>query len=262
MSVTVSWTNTLRDIQLYGCDTMVRGIMTKELVGHTTVFDMQYPVLTRPERALNYGFMAAEAAWILRGSDRLVDLGAHRNKWAQYSNDGVRLDGAYGPKISAQMRYVLDTLQRDPTSRQAVISIWRENPRESKDIPCTLSLQFLIRKDRLHLVVSMRSNDVWLGFPYDAFTFSMVASMVLIKLRKTIDQHLKLGICYFTAGSRHLYEKDQDAAARVGSLDHSVTEVHGSFWGDYIYGLNTPDDLLVYLCDKANAPKDHLLTPP
>ena len=57
-----------------------------------------------------------------------------------------------------------------------IINIWRENPRSSKDIPCTLSLQFFLREASdqlwLHTIATMRSNDAWLGVPYDTFNFN------------------------------------------------------------------------------------------
>ena len=49
---------------------------------------------------------------------------------------------------------------------------------QHKDIPCTVSLQFLIRENKLHLFVNMRSNDVFLGLPHDIFCFTMIQEII------------------------------------------------------------------------------------
>ena len=109
---------------------------------------------------------------------------------------------------------VVDALSRDPDSRQAVIEIWRPNPRDSRDVPCTLTVQWMIRDGKLHCLDSMRSSDAWLGWPYDVFNFSMLSLYILLMLKERSAitlQHidlmarLQLGDLHLTAGSSHLY---------------------------------------------------------
>jgi thymidylate synthase len=52
----------------------------------------------------------------------------------RFSDDGITFFGAYGPKIITQTSYIVNTLCNDQDSRQAVLSIWRENPKSSADI--------------------------------------------------------------------------------------------------------------------------------
>jgi thymidylate synthase len=66
-------------------------------------------------------------------------------------------------------------------------------------------MQFLLREDRLHMVVNMRSSDIWLGVPYDLFTFSMVGRMVGLLMHLDIPQP----IVSIVAGSRHMYERNR-----------------------------------------------------
>ena len=133
---------------------------------------------------------------------------------SQFSDNGETFFGAYGPKITSQLFYVANTLSADPDSRQAVINIWRENPGPSKDIPCSLSVQFLIRDNRLHCQYTMRSSDAWLGWVYDVFNFSMLSGVVLLMLGDRFPQ-LELGTLTLTAGSQHLYERDREGISRV-----------------------------------------------
>ena len=162
-------------------------------------------------RKVNVGFMFAEAAWIVSGSNRLAELTPYMKAYAAFSDDAVFMRGAYGPKVSDQLGWVVDQLDADVDTRQAVINIWRERPAMSKDIPCTLSMQFLVRNNCVHSVVTMRSHDIVKGFTYDVFTFSMVANAVRLLLMAKEPQKwsgLKLGNLTVTAGSLHLYSSD------------------------------------------------------
>ena len=79
-----------------------------------------------------------------------------------------------------------------------------------RDIPCTLSLQWILRDRVLHCVVAMRSSDVWLGIPYDVVAFSCMSAAVAITLGPYLVD--RLGCLTIVAGSQHLYALDHDAA--------------------------------------------------
>lgn len=64
-----------------------------------------------------------------------------------------------------------------------------------------VSMQFLIREGKLNLIVCMRSNDIYLGFPYDIFNFSMFQEYIAGKLG------VKLGEYIHVVGSLHYYKK-------------------------------------------------------
>jgi thymidylate synthase len=175
---------------------------------------MRQPVLRVEERKLSYQFMAAEAYWILTGDDRVASIAPYSNRIANFSDDGIRFFGAYGPEIVDQLPYVVRKLNEDPLTRQAGLSIWRKNPPPSKDIPCTVAVFFSIREGRLNCHVFMRSSDLWLGLPYDVFNFSMLSHLVCCKLNETrlVSDSVSPGDLYLTAASSHLYETNWDQA--------------------------------------------------
>lgn len=199
------WKDLISEVIYSGRRVVPRGQPTLEIVGSTIIVDATRPVVTIRSREMGYRFLAAEAAWILSGDNRLATIVPYSKKMAEFSDDGVTLFGSYGTKLIEQLDYVVATLNRDPDSRQAVVNIWREVPPPTKDVPCTLSYQFLIRDRRLHIVVSMRSSDIWLGVVYDIPSAAMIAAYVLLSLA---DKDLALGNVYQVAGSRHLYERD------------------------------------------------------
>jgi thymidylate synthase len=219
----LTWVNLVQTVISGGENVTPRQAPCLELIGNQTTVDMTWPILTLPERKLGYKFQAAEAAWILSGDNKLETLLPYSKEMAKFSDDGVTLFGAYGPKFVAQLPYVIHALAHDLKTRQAVVTLWREAPPPSRDIPCTLSLQWLIRNSMLHCIVSMRSSDIWLGYPYDVFSFSMVSAYILLAIRPTWEmltnnQLLTLGKLYLTAGSQHLYMSNFDEARKINEI--------------------------------------------
>lgn len=211
LEATDAWIGLLGRVTQKGIMSSPRGMAIKELLGSQVQVNMQRPVVLVKERKLSYKFMAGEAWWILSGKNDVPSISRYCKRIADFSDDGEIFFGAYGPKISEQRNYVIRKLEEDPDSRQAVISIWRENPPETRDVPCTISVQWLIRDGFLHCIDTMRSNDVWLGFPYDVFNFSMLSWMILDELKwRNGDRFkdLQLGTLFLNAGSHHIYARD------------------------------------------------------
>jgi len=188
-----------------------RDLKVTEKLNDSWIIDMDDPIITLPERKLSYSFMFGEAAWMLEGKNDVESVSKYVDGVKRFSDDGETFYGAYGPKILTQWSYIIKTLSTDQDSRQAVLNIWRENPRSSKDIPCTLSLQFILREASdelwLHTIATMRSNDAWLGTPYDTFNFSAISFYIACHLNR-VGIKCKLGSLNIQAGSRHIYETD------------------------------------------------------
>lgn len=233
-----------------------RNKSTREILANQIVVDMTQPVLTLKKRALGYKFMCAEAAWIMGGLNTVKAISRYSKQISKFSNDGVYFNGAYGPKIIDQLSYVVDNIVKDIDTRQAVVNVWRENPRESYDVPCTLNLQWLVRKNKLHCIATMRSSDVWLGLVYDVPNFSFLSGMVTILLRKR-DIYVELGDLYLRAGSQHLYEKDWAACEQIrnDSEPRSTVVAHPPIFDPMHFLLY--DELIEYLWECANQAVPH-----
>jgi len=227
-SSTNVWHNLVESLVAYGRPHSPRNLASRELIGVQTAVDMVRPFVQTSDRKLSKVFAATQASHILRGDNSLHGYGEHAKYVERFSDDGARLSGAYGPKVVDQIPFVVMKLIEDRDTRQAVMSLWRERPGDSRDVPCTLSLQFLIRDRKLHCITSMRSSDAWLGWPYDVFDFTMITATVLLEYRKLLrrkiddrwddESKVGLGCLRITAGSQHLYESD---VAVVGKIDWS-----------------------------------------
>lgn len=202
-----AWVTAYNATLIHGDIVTPRGIATRELLHQPHRINMRYPVVTVASRKLNYRFMAAEALWILKGQNTLAELMPYNARMAEFSDDGVTLAGAYGPRIAPAIDYVVATLERDVHSRQAAFTIWQPNPAPSKDIPCTIAMTITIRNMCLNVHVFMRSSDIWLGLPYDIFAFATIGYTFTAKLKRTYPD-LVPGFLYITAASSHLYTHD------------------------------------------------------
>lgn len=218
LTATNAWYGLLTYLLDEGIAVAPRGIQTREVMsGVRFQMDMHRPVIDEPRRKLNYAFMAAEALWIIDGRDDLGYLTQFNPNMAKFSDDGVTLAGAYGKRLDPQTMYVVSKLLEDRETRQAVASIWTPKPAPSKDIPCTLSMAFSIRNDKLNCEAFMRSSDAWLGIPYDCFSFTMYAAHIacIFNRWRANRPAVDLGTLSITPTSSHLYESNVKEAIGI-----------------------------------------------
>jgi thymidylate synthase len=103
---------------------------------------------------------------------------------------------------------VMALLHEKPTSRRGVVQVFEAGDiaQHFLETPCTCSLQFAIRDNRLHMMTTMRSNDAYIGLPHDVFAFTMLQEI----LARTLE--VRLGSYRHAVGSLHLYDSDKEAA--------------------------------------------------
>lgn len=223
-----AWLHLLGELFTNGHRVTPRGRQTRELLDVTwCVRDARQNLWVHPHRNLSYKFAVAEWLWIWFGHDDVRTIAQYNKHIAQFSDNGSTFDGAYGPLVRAQWPLVIANLNGDPDSRQAVMQIFRRSIRPwTRDVPCTLTVQFILRHGKLHTIVNMRSSDVWLGLPYDCYNFSMLANITASVLG------VVTGGIIFHLGSSHLYEDDAAKAFEVLQtpklLEHLVTPQHTS----------------------------------
>jgi thymidylate synthase len=169
--------------------------------------------LSRTERKGTMFSCLGELLWYLAKSDSLRFIEYYIPRYAEESDDGRTLYGAYGPRLfrfrhNDQNSNVVSLLRHKPDSRRAVVQLFNAEDlaKEHKEIPCTCSFQFMIRGGRLVMLTYMRSNDAFLGLPHDVFAFTMLQEIIAMKLG------IPLGSYKHFVGSLHLYSKDAELA--------------------------------------------------
>lgn len=156
----------------------------------------------------NLAYMLGELTWYLSADNSLEFISKFGKMWNNLSDDGETCNSAYGHLLMNdpfnQIEQAIQILKNDKNSRRAVMNINRPNMFKctTKDSPCTISIQYMIRNNKLHCFVNMRSNDVWLGLPYDIIFFTELQKYIAARL--SVDA----GFYYHNVASLHLYDRD------------------------------------------------------
>ena len=163
-------------------------------------------LVTTPIRDMSMKYAIGELLWYISGSNKLSDIEPYSKFWAKISDDGQTINSAYGHRITSffgfdQWAFVKHTLYKDPGSRQAVIHIKDASNTPTRDVPCTIALQYQIRDDKLYATTVMRSNDIWLGWPYDVFCFTSLQTMMAMELGVDVGTYTHI------ANNLHLYKE-------------------------------------------------------
>ena len=167
-------------------------------------------------RGISTAYLFAELLWYFNARNDVEFIGSFASMWKRLSDDGVTNNSAYGYLMRKahgfdQIETIIDLLKNDPDSRRAVINlnVPNENVLGTNDEPCTIALQFMIRKNQLHCTAIMRSNDIWFGLPYDVAFFT--------ELQKYIADRLGIEYGKYThfVTSLHMYDKDAEKIAKM-----------------------------------------------
>lgn len=193
------------------------GQVAAEVINAITVIDNPTKnIMTNGIRKLSMRYAVGEMLWYLSGSPELKAIQNYTKAWDRMSDNGKTVNSNYGFLIKDaygfdQYEYCKNILRKDINSRQAIIHIKMprntiENP--TNDLNCTVCLQFIVRDRKLYCTTYMRSNDLWLGFPYDVFQFTC------IQIRMAMELGLDIGSYTHIAGSLHLYQRDFEKAIK------------------------------------------------
>lgn len=169
----------------FGLETRPRGLSCHELICPQLVLNKpKNCLITLSERKLNYAYSIIEKLMYVSG-ESMVDVICFYNKnMERFINKQTnQFDGAYGLRINQwgtnQLKWCYEKLKQDPDTRQAVITIHDVTDcQETLDPACTLSLQFILRENKLNLVCNMRSNDLLWGTCLDIPAFCFIQEIM------------------------------------------------------------------------------------
>lgn len=166
-------------------------------------------VLFDPIRDANPFFHYMEALWMLGGRKNVSFPATFASNMLKYSDDGMTLHGAYGHRWRRhwkkdQIQDVIYMLNRDPSTRRAVIGMWdpaTDLEVDSKDLPCNTHLYFRVQDNRLHMTICNRSNDlVWGMLGSNIVHFSILQEYIASAIAKPV------GNLYQFTNNLHIYE--------------------------------------------------------
>jgi thymidylate synthase len=197
-----------------------RGLDCKEVVGLTYVLPPRVRFMCFDERKLKLDYVKQEFLWYFRGERYDTSIQHVAKMWKDLINKDGTINSNYGqyifetpfPESSSMSNFerVVQELKNDQDSRRAVVCILKNTHLNSitKDYPCTCYLNFLIRNNRLILIVRMRSQDAIYGMGNDAPAFSFIHELMLYSLKNAAPARfsgLQLGDYVHSADSFHVY---------------------------------------------------------
>ena len=154
-----------------------------------------YPLLTTKQ--MYWKSMLHELLWYLTGEDHIRNLRQKTKVWDAWADADGNLETAYGyfwrrfPSAKRgkdgnwtvrevdQIRYVIDKLKTEPTSRRLVVTAWEPgNATASRLPPCHYTFAFNVLRGRLNCHLNQRSGDVALGIPFNLAAYSALTMMI------------------------------------------------------------------------------------
>lgn len=166
-------------------------------------------VTTKDLSGAPWNSLIHEFLWYLSGRSHVRSLSEETSIWDAWADEEGRLDTAYGrfwrrfpvPAEDArlpgeswpeadhrwvneegtfdQLRYAIDQLRENPTSRRIVVTAWHPaNAAVSTLPPCHFTFAFNVQGDRLNTHLTQRSGDVAVGIPFNVAAYSLLTHVV------------------------------------------------------------------------------------
>lgn len=204
----------IEDILLIGDPIHPTRGRAREVTGYFLELSNPRARMSRSETRGKLFSCIGELCWYLSGSDDPEFVAYYIPKYRDEAENG-KVRSAYGPRLMKQrgvnqIESVIKLLRDKSDTRRAAIQLFDAEDLEQthKEVPCTCTLQFLLRRGRLQLLAYLRSNDVFKGLAHDAFCFTMIQEFVARKLGADLGSY-----CHIV-GSLHLYD-DNESIART-----------------------------------------------
>jgi len=99
-----------------------------------------------------------------------------------------------------QIKWLINEIRTNPDSRRLILSAW--NPNQICEMalpPCHFCCQFRVINGSLNCMLTMRSNDLFLGAPFN------IASYALLTHIMARETNLEVGELVYSIGDAHIY---------------------------------------------------------
>jgi len=252
-SIHEAYLNALRDVWYnYEFKSSPRGLPCREIIDYS--FRVTNPIgepirtLDEARNEVIKSYTAKEIELYDSCTNKAEDFGQASKFWLSLANPDGTVNSAYGHLIWSKRshgdpvfegsnvpietvrdnpaifdnlyrtpwEWCVESLRKDKDTRQAILrfSLPEHQWLGNKDQVCTMYGNFLIRDDKLHFSVFMRSNDLMKGLVFDLSWFVGLMDKMIEEL-KPIYPNLTKGLYSHTANSMHIYEKDGPAILKM-----------------------------------------------
>jgi len=200
--------------------------------GMAVKWDMKYyPLLQLRKMFPKTG--AAEVAWMLLGTTSTEFLNKYTSIWKQFEDDGMpgNINTAYGYRWRSafkvdQIENIVNKLKEDPSSRQQVLMSWDpriDNVIPNKNIPCPYTAVINIIGGKLNIHLTLRSNDIVVGLPYDFLMYTLLGNLFANELG------VEPGILAYSIAHGHIYHEHLGTVDKVMNKETDCKRVKVGF---------------------------------
>ena len=159
------------------------GIRAISLPHVCMTFDLEdaFPILA--SKFVGFKTAVKELLWIwqMQSNDvrKLQDMGVHI--WDEWMREDGTIGKAYGYQLAKykQVDNLIKTIKKDPTNRRMVVTLW--NIEDLPDMalhPCAFQTLWNINHGRLNCMLTIRSNDWFLGQPFNVTQYAVLVHMI------------------------------------------------------------------------------------
>jgi thymidylate synthase len=108
-----------------------------------------------------------------------------------------------------QIRRLIDDIRRTPNSRRLILTAWNPMVIDRVALPsCHCFAQFEVKSGRLSCLVYIRSNDLFLGAPFNIASYALLTHII------AAITDLQVGELVYTVGNAHLYRNHIEQVKR------------------------------------------------
>ena len=141
--------------------------------------------------------------WQMQSNDvrKLQDMNVHI--WDEWMQEDGTIGKAYGYQLAKykQVDNLIKTIKEDPTSRRMITTLWNiEDLPEMALQPCAFQTLWNVNKGKLNCMLTIRSNDWFLGNPFNVAQYAALVHMIA---QVTNYKPGRLTVCINDA---HIYE--------------------------------------------------------
>lgn len=208
----------IKQITSNGELTSPRNIDTMEILNYS--FLLKNPrarLVNIKARKWSFPYALGELCWHLNASNKLDDILYYSRVWSGFSQDKKTiLASCYGNKIfghqknkNSAWQNIIELIKKDQDTRRAVFILNRDDDLFGNDVSCIISIQFIVRNNKLNCITNMRSNDIIWGLCYDVFFITFLQELLAKELG------LELGWYSHNAASLHLYKRHMEMAKNI-----------------------------------------------
>ncbi|UJH95754.1 thymidylate synthase [Bacillus phage vB_BtM_BMBsp2] len=205
------------------------GTGTMSVFGAMMRFDLSegFPLLTT--KRVPFRIVAEELLWFISGSTDLKDLldkNVHiwdDDAYRWYKDAGGFMDKDYFLKNAQacgfslgdiygaqwrnwdgkgidQLKNIIEEIKKNPDSRRMLMLAFNPSVVDNVSLPpCHYAVQLYVAEGKLSLLFNMRSNDIFLGLPFNIASYALLVH-IIAKMTG-----LEVGELVYSAGDAHVY---------------------------------------------------------